>query len=55
MNCVDCGNIVRKSCCGQKDAPTVHLLRTCLLGRASSQGNSRNLPGEVYVGDEIHS
>ena len=32
---VDCGNIVCKSCCGQKDAPTVHLLRACLLGRAS--------------------
>ena len=44
---VDCGNIVRKNCCGRKDAPTVRLVRACLLGRASSQRNSRNLPSEI--------
>ena len=47
---VDCGNTVHKSCCGRKDAPTVHLLRASLL--ASSQKNSRNLPGEVQVSYE---
>ena len=30
--CVDCENIVRMSCFGRKDAPTVHLLRAWLLG-----------------------
>ena len=44
---VDCRNIVRKSCCDQKVAPTVHLLRACLLGRASAQRTLRNLPVEV--------
>ena len=46
---VDCGNIVCKSCCGRKDAQTVHPLRACLLGRASSQRNLHNLPGKILV------
>jgi len=50
---VDCGNIVRKSCCGQMDARTVHLLRSCLLSRASSQWNLRNLPGVIKFSGPI--